>query len=255
MPETATLLDPAPWVMLLPESIDDVDPTYADDVRGEARATVRHKEIQRIVSETQANVAAGASDPSVDPQTLKSASAELAGARALASVLAPIPVVPQTRHMNIARLLPAKNLAVYRLPRPPAVLGEMVHWMRLHSQAGELPPVASKLDLASIKQYEIVAEQAARLWHSQESLADGPVGTMESYIRAYDAVINNPEWDELLTAIEGLTKSIDKANAARPDSGSCNYGSHSRMRLQAAQPQERWTYVDAVRSGILVMAQ
>jgi hypothetical protein len=257
MPETATVLDdPAPWVALLPENIVDADPTYADAVRVEGKATARHNQILAVVADLEAKVAGGAADSSVDPTTLVSLAAELAGARALKSTLAPIPVVPQARHDFVASMLPRPNPARFFMPRPVAFLGELVHYQRLHAQAGELPPVAGPLDLKAIKEYERVAALHAQAWATLGFLDKYGQGVpMGSFVAGWSDTVTAPRWDELLDAIKDLIVLITRADAARPPAGSCGHGQHSQMRLQAAQPQERWSYEDAVRRGVLVMAQ
>src|SRR5664280_2369477 len=88
--------DPAPWVELLP---DDVPDDYVAAVRAEARATARHGQVGKIVSDLEARINRdGAFDLGVDPATLMGLAAELASARALASILPPVVPVPQNMH-------------------------------------------------------------------------------------------------------------------------------------------------------------
>jgi hypothetical protein len=248
--EVATVF--APWLDLLP---DDVDPDYKAAVRAEARALARHDQIGALVAELEAKVAAGAADPAVDPATLMTPASELAAARTLASVAPPIVPVPQARHNSVAAMLQKPNPANFRLPHPPAFMAELVHYTRLHAPAGELPPVAGPLDLEAIKAYEVVSAQAAHLWSSLDLMDDGPRGPMGDFVRAWHDTITNPAWEQLRTAIVDLTVLVALADAERPPAGSCGHGQHSQMRLQPAQLSEaHWSYAQAVRDGVLVLA-
>jgi hypothetical protein len=252
MPETATVLDdPAPWVALLPA---DIDPTYVAACRAEGKATARHNQIQAVVTDLEAKVAAGAADSSVDPTTLVGPAAELAGARALKSTLAPIPVVPQSRHDFVMSMLPRPNPARYRICSPPRLVAEMTHYTRIHAREGILPPVATPTDLQAIKEYQRVAALAAEAWATLGFLDGYGVGVPPaSFVAAWSDTVTAPRWDELMAAIGDLTALVAKADASRPEAGGCNYGAHAALKMQPAQPTETWTFESQIRNGVLVL--
>ena len=247
--EVATVF--APWLDLLP---DNVDPDYKAAVRAEARATARAAQFAKITADLEAKLAAGAADPTIDPASLIAGATKLAAARTLASVAPPIVPVPQARHNSVVSMLQKPNPANFRLPHPPGFMAELVHYTRLHAQAGELPPVAGPLDLEAIKAYERVSAQAAHLWSTLDLLDGYGVGVpMGDFIRAWHDTVTNPAWEQLRTAIVDLTVLVARADAERPPAGSCGHGQHSDMRLQPAQLTEHhWSYQGQIRDGILV---
>lgn len=244
--------DPAPWVELLP---DDVPDDYVAAVRAEAKASARQAQFAKITADLEAKLAAGAANPGVDPATLMTQAAKLAAARTLASVAPSVVPVSRERHDMIVSQLPRPNPARFHMCYPPAFLGELVHYTRSHAQAGELPPVASALDLEAIRQYEVVAAQAAAQWRSLEWLDDGVRAGMESYIRAWADTVNIAAWDELLLAISELGVQVAEADEQRPPNVSCSQGRHRDFRLAPVDvrfDKTPWTLQGAVRDGVLV---
>ena len=242
--------DPAPWTALLP---NDVDPDYVTAVQAEARATARHGQVAKIVTDLEAKVSAGAADPAVDPATLTSAASELAAARAIASVLPAVVPVSQGRHNAVAAGLPRPNGAMVALPHPPRYVAELVHHQRIHAVAGEIPPAPGPLDVAAAKAYEKVSAEAAAQWSTLGFLGDGPVGPMGDFVAAWHATVNNISWVELNKHIADLVVLVARADAERPVGGSCKFGHHSAWRLQPAQLADGpWTFEAAVRGGVLV---
>jgi len=240
------------WLNLLPADVGD--DTYRAAVQAEARATARHGQIGKIVAGLEAKVSAGAADPAVDPATILTLASELSAARTLASVAPPVVPVSQARHAATAASLPRPNPARFHMPYPPAFLGELVHYTRSHAQAGELPPVASALDLDAARQYEVVAAQAAAQWRSLEWLDDGVTAGIESYIRAWADTVSPAAWDELLVAISELGVQVAEADEQRPPNVSCPQGRHRDFRLQPVDvrfDKTPWSMVRAVRDGIL----
>ena len=243
----------APWLDLLP---DDIDPAYKAAVRAEARATARHAQVGALVAELEAKISVGAGDPAVDPATLIAGATKLAAARTLASVAPPIVPVAQSVHDAVAAMLPRPNVAVYRMPNPPAYLGELVHHQRSgHAQiGGELPPEPTPLDVRTIKEYELVAAQAQAAWSSLSLFDDGPRGLPGDFVQAWFDTLHSPMWPALREAIDDLTTLIAAADDARPPSGSCSFGRHSDFRLQPYQPGDGpWTFASAVRNGIMLV--
>ena len=250
--EVATVF--APWLDLLP---DDVDPDYVAAVRAEARATVRHGQVAKIVADLEARINHdGAADLGVDPATLMGLAAELAGARALASILPPVVPVPQNVHDAVAAMLPRPNVAVYRMPSPPQWLGALCHHQRSgHAQVGgEIPPQPTEQDVAAVDRYTVVAAQAAAAWSSLSLFDDGPRGLPGDFVQAWFDTLHSPMWPALREAIDDLTTLIDAADDARPPSGSCSFGSHASFRLQPAQPGDpAWTFAWAVKWGVMLV--
>ena len=246
--------DVAPWVKLLP---DDVPDDYIQAVKAEASASARRDQIAVVVHDLEARINHdGAADLAVDPATLAGLSAELAGARALASVLPPIVPVPQSVHDAVAAMLPRPNMVAYRLPSPPAYLGELVHHQRAgHARNGDLPPQPTELDIEAIKAYEVVAAQAAAAWSSLSLFDTAPRGPMGDYVRAWFDTIHDDRWPALREALNDLIEMVNAADDARPPSGSCQWGRHSELRLQPAQLGDGpWSFASAVRDGIILVA-
>lgn len=140
------------------------------------------------------------------------------------------------------------------MPSPPRFVGELTHYIRIHAREGVLPPVATPTDLQAIKEYQRVAAMASEAWASLGFLDGYAQGVpMGSFVAAWSETVNSPRWDELMAAITDLTALVAKADASRPEAGGCNYGPHSSLKMQPAQPTETWRYETQIRDGVLLV--
>lgn len=250
MDDVMVVDDPAPWLELLPADVGS--PQYRADVRSEARARRRRAEVAAMAAGLEGTLTAGLSDPAVRPRSLTWSAVDLAATRALESALPAVRSVEEIRHDEVRRALPRPYRGAYLMPYPPAYVAEIVHHQRVHAVNGEVPPVPGPLDLEAIEAYETVSVDAATQWASLAFLDDHQLASMESYVRAWADAVSNDGWSTLAYSIHDLMDLIDRANAARPPTGSCPYGAHARWRLQAPDLGTTWTFASAVRDGVLV---
>ena len=250
MDDVMVVDDLAPWLELLPADVGT--PEYRADVRHEARARKRHGELAAMAAELEEALATGLSDPAVNPRDLTWTAVDLAATRALASALPPVVPVEASRHDEVRRALPRPYRGAYLLPHPPAYCAELVHHQRIHAMQGEIPPVPGPLDTQAITAYEAASVEAAAQWASLAFMDDGHTTDMATYVRAWSEAVGNDGWSTLHYAIGALVDLVDRANAARPPTGTCAQGNHGTRRLQPPESGDAWSFADAVRNGMLV---